>query len=212
VRVPGEVQPREYSIASLPADGCVQLLVRQARRSDGTLGSASGWLLATARVGDVLDARLREHRGFRLGDNASRPLILIGNGTGIAGLRALIKARAAQPASPRSDARCWLIFGERSAQHDAFYAADLDRWQRSGVLTHCDLVYSRDQPQRRYVQHRLAECRTELLKWIDAGAAIYVCGSLKGMASEVDAVLEQSLGRAQLDALTTAGRYRRDVY
>lgn len=211
VRIPGEQQLREYSIASIPADGCVQLLVRQARRADGTLGSASGWLLATAAVGDTLDARLREHRGFRLGDNAPRPLILIGNGTGIAGLRALIKTRAAQSTSA-IDARCWLLFGERSAQHDAFYAPDIERWQRNGVLTHCDLVYSRDQPQRRYVQHRLAECRDEVRAWIDAGAAIYVCGSLKGMASEVDAVLEEILGRAHLDQLTVAGRYRRDVY
>jgi sulfite reductase (NADPH) flavoprotein alpha-component len=211
VRVPGEEQPREYSIASIPADGCVQLLVRQARRADGTLGSASGWLLATAAVGATLDARLREHRGFRLGDNAARALILIGNGTGIAGLRALIKAREAQ-AAPGDDSRCWLIFGERSAQHDAFYSSDLERWQRNGVLTHCDLVYSRDQPQRRYVQHRLAECRDEVRAWIDAGAAIYVCGSLKGMAAEVDAVLEETFGREHLDRLTVAGRYRRDVY
>lgn len=212
VRVPGEEQPREYSIASLPADGSVQLLVRQSMRADGTPGSASGWLLATAAIGETLDARLREHRGFRLGDNATRALILIGNGTGIAGLRALIKAREAQPAPPGSDARCWLIFGERSAQHDAFYSSDLERWQRNGVLTHLDLVYSRDQSQRRYVQHRLAACRDEIRAWIETGAALYVCGSLKGMASEVDAVLEQILGREQLDQLTVSGRYRRDVY
>jgi sulfite reductase (NADPH) flavoprotein alpha-component len=212
VRLHDEEQPREYSIASIPADGCVQLLIRQARRADGTPGSASGWLLQGAAIGDTLDARLREHRGFRLGENAPRALILIGNGTGIAGLRALIKARELQPAAAGSDPRCWLIFGERSAQHDAFYSADLERWQHSGVLTHCDLVYSRDQPQRRYVQHRLAECREEIRAWIDAGAAIYICGSLKGMAADVDIVLQETLGRTQLDDLTVAGRYRRDVY
>ena len=81
-----------------------------------------------------------------------------------------------------------------------------------GVLTHCDLVFSRDQAERRYVQHRLAECRAEVVSWIDAGAAVYVCGSLKGMAADVDAVLEQTLGREGLDRLTIAGRYRRDVY
>ncbi|MEO6367876.1 MAG: sulfite reductase subunit alpha [Steroidobacteraceae bacterium] len=212
VRVPGEEQPREYSIASIPADRSVQLLVRQSRRADGTPGSASGWLLSTAAIGETMDARVRAHRGFRFGDNASRALILIGNGTGISGLRALIKAREAQAGSTGADARCWLIFGERSAQHDAFYSSDLQRWQRTGVLTQLDLVYSRDQPQRRYVQHRLAECRDELRAWIGDGAAIYVCGSLKGMASEVDAVLEQTLGRDQLDQLNIAGRYRRDVY
>ncbi len=212
VRVPGQEQPREYSIASIPADGGVQLLVRQARRTDGSPGAASGWLISTVDIGDGCEARIREHRGFRLGDNASRPLILIGNGTGIAGLRALLKAREAQPAAPGADARCWLVFGERSARHDAFYTEDLSRWQRAGLLTRLDLVYSRDQQQRRYVQHRLGECADEVRGWIKAGAAIYVCGSLEGMAAEVDAVLEQALGRDCLDELTVAGRYRRDVY
>ncbi len=212
VRVPGEPQPREYSIASVPADGSLQLLVRQARRADGSPGRASGWLLETATIGDTLEARIREHRGFRLADNAGRALILIGNGTGIAGLRSLLKARAALPSQTSADPRCWLIFGERSARHDAFYAADIARWQRSGMLTCCDLVYSRDQPERRYVQHRLAECRERLRSWVDDGAAIYVCGSLEGMAAGVDAVLEDTFGRGRLDELTVAGRYRRDVY
>lgn len=212
MRVPGEEQPREYSIASLPADGSVHLLVRQARRADGSAGIASGWLLSTARVGDELDARIREHRGFHLGNNAHRPLILIGNGTGLAGLRALIKAREGQPMRAGTDARCWLLFGERSSRHDVFYPEDLARWRDSGILTRCDLVYSRDQPERRYVQHRLAECAQEVSAWLDAGAAIYVCGSLKGMATEVDAALGKIVGRAPLDALIASGRYRRDVY
>lgn len=212
VRIPGEEQPREYSIASIPADGSVHLLVRQARRPDGSLGTASGWLLAGTQVGDALEARIRVHRGFRLGDNAQRDLILIGNGTGIAGLRSLLKTRAALHAAEQTRLRNWLVFGERSAKHDAFYQQDLQRWQREGVLTRCDLVYSRDQAERRYVQHRLAECSDEIRHWIDNGAAIYVCGSLKGMAVEVDAVLDLSLGRERLEQLTVAGRYRRDVY
>lgn len=212
VRVPGETTPREYSIASIPADGSLQLLVRQARRADGSPGHASAWLLAPSSVGETFDARIREHRGFHLAGNAGRALILIGNGTGIAGLRALLKAREAMPAPAGADPRCWLIFGERNAAHDAFYAADIAHWQAQGLLTACDLLYSRDQPERRYVQHRLDECREQVESWVDDGAAIYVCGSLKGMAAEVDAVLENILGRGRLDELTVAGRYRRDVY
>ena len=52
---------------------------------DGSLGLASGWLTAQAQVGEVLQLRLRQHKRFRLEDNAQRPLILIGNGSGIAG-------------------------------------------------------------------------------------------------------------------------------
>ena len=78
--------------------------------------------------------------------------------------------------------------------------------------TEDDLVFSRDQPERRYVQHCLLEEAERLRRWVDDGAAIYVCGSLEGMAGGVDAALQQVLGRDALDRLAQEGRYRRDVY
>lgn len=212
VIVPGEPgRPRDYSIASLPTDGAVQLLVRLARRADGSKGLASGWLTEGLAVGGELDARIAAHPGFRLGDNAGRPLILIGNGTGIAGLRALLKARAAAaqitPVPPT-----WLLFGERSPAHDAFYDDDLAAWQRRGVLTRCDRAWSREPGPRRHVQHLLIQSMARIARWIDDGAALYVCGSLEGMAGGVDDALVSGLGREVVDDLITAGRYRRDVY
>lgn len=73
-------------------------------------------------------------------------------------------------------------------------------------------MFSRDQPERRYVQHRLLECAPQLRAWIGEGASIYVCGSLKGMAPEVDAALSQILGADVMEQLAVDGRYRRDVY
>ena len=73
-------------------------------------------------------------------------------------------------------------------------------------------MFSRDQPERRYVQHRLRECADELRRWIEAGAAIYVCGNLKGMAPAVDAALVEILGAATVETLAADGGYRRDVY
>lgn len=196
---------REYSIASIPEDGAVHLLVRQMRREDGTMGLGSGWLTRT-EIGNEVAARIRTNRNFH-GPNDDRPLILIGNGTGIAGLRGLIKARAAA-----GHTRNWLFFGERTRDCDLFYAADIDQWQRSGALQKVDLVFSRDQPEKRYVQHRIAECADELREWVEQGAAIYVCGSLQGMAPAVHEVLEHILGRESLEQLAASGRYRRDVY
>jgi sulfite reductase (NADPH) flavoprotein alpha-component len=48
--------------------------------------------------------------------------------------------------------------------------------------------------------------------WVDDGAAIYVCGSLQGMAGGVDAALQDILGDARLQSMQRDGRYRRDVY
>jgi len=74
------------------------------------------------------------------------------------------------------------------------------------------MVFSRDQPERFYVQHRLLQSADTLRAWLDNGAAMYVCGSLQGMASGVDAALRQIAGNALWSDLSATGRYRRDVY
>jgi sulfite reductase (NADPH) flavoprotein alpha-component len=209
VQAPGDRQrPREYTIASVPSAGRLHLMVRQERHPDGGLGVASGWLTTHLPVGERVPLRLRAHGSFRIGDNVARPLVLIGNGTGLAGLRSHLMARA----EARAPQACWLLFGERQAAHDAHYADDTDRWLAAGVLAQVDRVFSREQPERRYVQHRVLEQAERLREWVARGAAIYVCGSLEGMAAGVDDALAQVLGAAQLAALADAGRYRRDVY
>ncbi|RYF28960.1 MAG: oxidoreductase, partial [Comamonadaceae bacterium] len=182
-------RPRDYSIASIPADGHLALLVRQEQHPDGTLGAASGLLTSTLAIGDSLALRLRPHGRFRLEANAERPLLLIGNGTGLAGLRGHLRARAAQGAHAN-----WLLFGERNAAHDFLCRAEIESWQVTGQLERLDMVFSRDQAERLYVQHRLLQAGGALRHWIARGAAIYVCGSLQGMASGVDAALREILG------------------
>ena len=204
---PGE--PRDYSIASVPQDGAVHLLVRRTRRADGSPGLASGWLTQTVQTGDTVTLRVRPHGGFRIGDNAQRPLILVGNGTGLAGLRGHMRARMA---AGKGQVPMWLLFGERNATCDAHYRDEIDTWQRDGWLRRVDWVFSRDQAERRYVQHALAEAAADLKDWVGQGAAVYVCGSLEGMAGEVNATLQQILGEETLQQLTADGRYRRDVY
>ncbi len=201
---------REYSIASLPADGSLQLLVRQMRRPDGSLGSGSGWLTAVADVDGHIDLRIRRNPSFHppAGD---RPMILVGNGTGLAGLRALLKARIA--AGHRHN---WLVFGERNAAHDFHFRDEIVQWQRDGWLQYLDLVFSRDADAltsgRTYVQHVLRDHSKRLHDWLTQGAVVYVCGSLQGMAPAVDAVLREAVGLDALETMASEGRYRRDVY
>ena len=199
--------PREYSIASIPEDGCLELLVRQSTRADGTPGLASGWLCSGMKEGDSLPLRVRAHSGFRQDENAQRPMVLIGNGTGLAGLCSHIKQRVH---NGRSDQ--WLLFGERSPEQDAFLDEQLQHWLRSGQLARLDRAWSRDVDQPVYVQRVLAQQAKELQAWVARGAAIYVCGSQQGMAQGVDAVLREVLGSDEVDALMASGRYRRDVY
>lgn len=201
-----EDRPREYSIASLPVEGSLRLLVRLHRDEQGRAGLSSGWF-AAAEVGSLIQLRIRPHRLFRLGDNAERPLILIGNGSGLAGLRGHIKAREM---AGRHDN--WLIYGERSEAHDAIWGAELEAWRDTRCLRRLDRVFSRDARSQRYVQDVLRDNSEALRQWVADGAAIYVCGNRSGMAEGVDAALMSALGEDALAALALAGRYRRDVY
>lgn len=197
---------REYSIASIPADGRLELLLRQTRHPDGTLGIGSAWLSEHAAVGETIALRIRSNPGFHPPAD-DRPMILVGNGTGLAGLRAQLKQRIA--AGRR---RNWLLFGERSSLHDFYFREEIQAWRDSGDLARLDLAFSRDQAERIYVQHRLRQSAVELRRWMDEGASIYVCGSLEGMAPAVTAALNDILGIAAVEQLIEDGRYRRDVY
>jgi sulfite reductase (NADPH) flavoprotein alpha-component len=199
--------PREYSIASTMAEGALELLVRLHARADGSAGVASGWLCRQADAQAAIRLRVRAHAHFRLNANKTRPLILVGNGTGIAGLRAHLKSRIDD-----GETRNWLLFGERNAAHDHHYRTELEGWRAGGQLARLDLAFSRDQQAPRYVQHLLDEQAGRLREWVGKGAAIYVCGSLQGMAAGVHAALVAALGEAQVEALAEDGRYRRDVY
>lgn len=196
---------REYSVASLPADGRAEFIVRLMQRPDGTPGLASGWLTRDLAIGDEAGMRIRTNRSFH-GPAPETPLILIGNGTGLAGLRAHWKARAGQAS------QTWLMFGERTRAHDAFLDAELQAALASGVLTRLDRVFSRDAGDGRYVQALITEHAAELTTWVDRGAAILVCGSLEGMSKGVHEALEAALGAEAVLSLTECGRYRRDVY
>jgi sulfite reductase (NADPH) flavoprotein alpha-component len=198
--------PREYSIASIPADGRLQLIVRQEIHPDGTLGLGSGMLTEHALLGSSISLRLRRNSSFHL-PSEPVPMILLGNGTGLAGLRSLLKARIAE-----EQTRNWLLFGERNVAHDFYCREELQGWLVSGDLARLDVAFSRDQAEKIYVQDRLRESADQLRTWLAEGAAIYICGSLQGMAMGVEEVLVELLGVREVEQLVEQGRYRRDVY
>ncbi len=197
---------REYSIASIPSQQLLRLVVRQKYDANGELGLGSGWLTEFAQLKQTIALRIRTNESFHLIDD-NRPIICIGNGTGIAGLMSLLQQRNRQNYTAN-----WLIFGERQHQCDFFYEETIQAWLNMGSLQRLDLAFSRDQEQRRYVQDVLREHADELKNWIEQGAVIYVCGSIEGMATGVDQALNDILGEEAVDELRQTQRYRRDVY
>lgn len=199
---------REYSIASIPQAGSLDLLVRQVVTVDGDLGLGSGWLTRHAEIGESIALRIRSNPAFHP-PAPNTPLILLGNGTGMAGLRAHLWARRLA-----GEKRNWLLFGERTARYDFFFGEQICRWQEEGFIESLDLAFSRDDQADapRYVQDLLPLVAERLRAWVTEGAAIYVCGSLQGMAQGVDAALAEILGREHLESLAECRRYCRDVY
>lgn len=201
-----DLPTREYSIANIPSENSLKLIVRQKQIGED-FGLGSGWLTHHAALKQPILAHIRHNPSFHLIEDA-RPIILIGNGTGIAGLMGLLKQRKQLGFNAN-----WLIFGERQESIDFFYREQLLTWQKEGFLTHLDTAFSRDQEQRVYVQDKLLQQRERVQNWIlERNAVIYVCGSIDGMANGVEQALIDILGETKLDQLRQDNRYRRDVY
>jgi len=195
---------REYSIASLPDSGRMELLVRKAVKDDGSLGLGSGWLSETSDVGGIIKLRLRPNPNFQ--PPADGPQILIGAGTGFAGLRAHLLYR-----QKKKLGQAWLLFGERAWASDLYYGEELEAWRADGTLARTDLVFSRDGRAQKYVQHLVADAGAEIAQWVERGASVLVCGGL-AMAAGVQEALVTILGEEKLDQMTESGLYRRDIY
>lgn len=209
-------QEREYTIASLPQENVLRLLVRERLN-----GLGSSFLCQQLALGQKASFKLRENQAFHA-PAANAPLILIGNGTGLSGLRAHLKQREQQQISNEN----WLIYGERSPVYDLPWHQELLDWQACKHLTQLDFTFSRTQncqwPEAEngqncrcyagYVQEVLHNQQQQLKEWLARGAVIYLCGSKEGMAQDVEQQLQQILGEQELDELIEQGRFKRDVY
>jgi sulfite reductase (NADPH) flavoprotein alpha-component len=216
------LQPRLYSIASSPkkAAGEVHLavaVVRYRLRGRERGGVASTFFSDRLPPGGTVSARVHPADGFRL-PAADRPVIMIGPGTGIAPFRAFLEERQATGAHGRN----WLFFGNPRRVSDFLFEDELAAYCRDGLLDRLDTAFSRDQPHKIYVQHRMLEHAAELWGWLEDGAYLYVCGDAERMARDVDRGLAYIVAKeGQMDAagakaylarLAREGRYARDVY
>lgn len=69
-----------------------------------------------------------------------------------------------------------LYFGCRHKNEDFIYEEELMKYKEEGALTKLHTAFSRDQPQKIYVQHLLAENSQEMWTVLDNGGHFYVCG------------------------------------
>ncbi len=181
--------PRAYSIASSRREvgDEAHLLVSAVRyESHGRArkGVASNYMAERLKRGGRVRVKLKPNKHFSL-PPGDRDIIMVGPGTGVAPFRAFVQERRATQAKGRS----WLFFGDRTFTHDFLYQLDWQEALKDGSLTRMDVAFSRDTPNKIYVQHKLWDQRSELIEWLDGGAHFYVCGDAKAMAKDVRAAL-----------------------
>ena len=218
-----KLQPRLYSIASsLKAhESQVHLTVAQVRyESHGRMrhGVCSTFLSDRVGTDTPLPIFIQPSHGFRLPEDTSKPVIMVGPGTGVAPFRAFLQERIATGGKGRN----WLFFGEQSRSLSYFYKDEWAEMIQKGGLHRLDTAFSRDQEQKIYVQHRMLESGEELYRWLEEGAHFYVCGDASRMAKDVDQALHQIIqthgGKSEEQAaayvagLKQTKRYARDVY
>ena len=217
------LSPRLYSISSSPAAHgrevhCTVGVVRYRTHDRDRGGVASTMLADRTAPGSRLPIYIQPNKKFRIPSDGAQPMVMIGPGTGIAPFRAFLHERRTlgQPG------KNWLFFGDRSAATDFLYRDELCAMQIDGHLTRFDAAFSRDQPQKIYVQDRMLDHGAELWRWLQDGAQIYVCGDASRMAKDVDAALHTVIerhgnmptdaAREYVSQLQEEHRYHRDVY
>jgi sulfite reductase (NADPH) flavoprotein alpha-component len=214
--------PRAYSIASSRREAGEEahLLVSAVRyESFGRTrkGVASNFVADRLKKGARVRAKLKPNKHFAL-PAPERDIIMVGPGTGVAPFRAFVQERRATGAKGRN----WLFFGDRHFMHDFLYQLEWQDALKDGSLARMDVAFSRDTPQKIYVQNKLWERRRDLVEWLENGAYFYVCGDAKAMAKDVRSILARAyadvkavspeIAEQAVAKLESERRYLQDVY
>ncbi len=218
-----KLPPRLYSIASSPLahPDEVHLTVAAVRydtHGRERKGVCSTYLADLVKSGDSVQVFVQPNKNFRLPADDKVPVIMVGPGTGVAPFRAFIEHRAASNSSGKN----WLFFGDQHYTYDFLYQLEWQDFIKDGVLTKMDVAFSRDQPEKVYVQDKMLQKAEELYQWLQEGAHFYVCGDANRMAHDVhealikvvetQASISREAAEAYVEDLKKTKRYQRDVY
>ncbi|WP_293730667.1 assimilatory sulfite reductase (NADPH) flavoprotein subunit [uncultured Actinobacillus sp.] len=217
------ITPRLYSISSSPEEVGEEVhlsvgVVRYAHNGKARAGGASGYLADRVEEDGQVRVFVEHNDNFRLPQDNTKPIIMIGSGTGIAPFRAFVQQRAAEQAEGKN----WLIFGNQHFALDFLYQTEWQQFAKDGFLHKYSFAWSRDQAEKIYVQDKIRENAEDLWQWLQQGAHIYVCGDAARMAKDVNQALLEVIAQQgklsaddaeeYLDNLREEKRYQRDVY
>ncbi|KAF7561726.1 hypothetical protein G7046_g2428 [Stylonectria norvegica] len=163
------------------------------------------------------------HSNFKLPSDPSKPVIMIGPGTGVAPFRAFVQERAKQAEAGADVGRTLLFFGCRKPSEDFMYEAEWAEYKKIlGDKFELITAFSRQGTKKVYVQHRLKERAKEVSELLSQKAYFYVCGDAANMAREVNTVLakiiaegrgvSEAKGEEIVKSMRAANQYQEDVW
>ncbi|KAK9240296.1 hypothetical protein V1525DRAFT_353960 [Lipomyces kononenkoae] len=173
-------------------------------------------------AGNKIPVHIR-HSNFKLPSNPATPIIMVGPGTGVAPFRGFVIERAAQAAAGVPVGTSVLFFGSRNRTEDFLYSEEWDALgEKLGDKFKLVTAFSRQGPEKVYVQHRLVENAELVNKLLQEGAYFYVCGDASRMAKDVSAslakIISQQRGIAEeqgeeiVKSMRAQNLYQEDVW
>jgi sulfite reductase (NADPH) flavoprotein alpha-component len=228
VRIVSPLKRREYSIASAQAvtPNSVSLMIvvvdwvdAQGRKR---YGQASRYL-SLLKPGTAVTASVKPSV-MKLPTKDTAPLIMAGLGTGLAPFRAFVQYRAMQKAQGKDIGAILLYLGSRHQREEYLYGEEWEAYVDAGVITLLGAAFSRDQPQKIYIQDRMRQTIKDIVKaYISEEGSFYLCGPTWPVP-DVTAVLEEAIAveakesgrkvdpRKEIERLKEDGRYVLEVY
>jgi sulfite reductase (NADPH) flavoprotein alpha-component len=228
VRIVSPLKRREYSIASAQAvtPTAVSLMIVVVDWVDPKgrtrYGQATRYLSELA-PGTALTVSVKPSV-MKLPVKDTAPLIMAGLGTGLAPFRAFVQYRAMQKAQGKEIGAILLYLGSRHQREEYLYGEEWEAYMDAGVITLLGAAFSRDQPQKIYIQDRMRQTMTDIVKaYIQEEGSFYLCGPTWPVP-DVTAVLEEAIatearesGRKvdpakEIERLKEDSRYVLEVY
>ena len=215
-----KLSPRLYSISSSPNANIDEVHITVAKVSYESHGRSrngvcSAYLADRCNKNDTANVFLQSSKHFKLPQDSSIPIIMVGPGTGIAPFRAFLQEREFLKPFGKN----WLFFGNPHEGTDFLYKQELMAFKNKGILSKISTAWSRDQENKIYVQDVMAQEGKEIWNWLNEGAYFYVCGDAKYMAKDVDSCLHKIIdehgkinSESYIKEMKKEKRYQRDVY
>ncbi|KAE8356451.1 hypothetical protein BDV28DRAFT_127009 [Aspergillus coremiiformis] len=228
IRIVGPLKRREYSIASCQkvTPNSVALMIVAVNwvdpRGRGRFGLATRYL-SGLQPGSPITVSVKSSV-MKLPPKSTQPIIMAGLGTGLAPFRAFVQHRALEKAQGKEIGAVLLYMGSRHQREEYCYGEEWEAYQEAGVITLLGRAFSRDQPEKIYIQDRMRQTLPEIVQaYIREEGSFYLCGPTWPVP-DVTAVLEEAIAteakengkkvdtRREIEKLKDEERYVLEVY